>query len=68
MGIEPTFSAWEADVLPLNDTRECLVPISVPASAERKKRLAREYFAGFRRWQRLRSYEDRQLVERAAVW
>ncbi len=21
MGIEPTFSAWEADVLPLNDTR-----------------------------------------------
>jgi hypothetical protein len=22
MGIEPTFSAWEADVLPLNDTRE----------------------------------------------
>ena len=22
MGIEPTFSAWEADVLPLNDTRK----------------------------------------------
>lgn len=22
MGIEPTFSAWEADVLPLNYTRE----------------------------------------------
>ena len=21
-GIEPSFSAWEADVLPLNDTRE----------------------------------------------
>lgn len=23
MGIEPTFSAWEADVLPLNYTRVC---------------------------------------------
>ena len=28
MGIEPTFSAWEADVLPLNYARElkCLTP------------------------------------------
>ena len=27
MGIEPTFSAWEADVLPLNYTRsEIIVP------------------------------------------
>jgi hypothetical protein len=24
MGIEPTFSAWEADVLPLNYTRKML--------------------------------------------
>ncbi len=23
MGIEPTFLAWEANVLPLNYTREC---------------------------------------------
>ena len=23
-GIEPAFSAWEADVLPLNYTRQCL--------------------------------------------
>ena len=27
MGIEPTFSAWEADVLPLNYTRYDVVPI-----------------------------------------
>ena len=31
------------------------------------ERLAREQFAEFRRWQRLRSYEDRRLMERAAV-
>ena len=28
MGIEPTFSAWKADVLPLNHTRKCPVPES----------------------------------------
>jgi hypothetical protein len=30
MGIEPTYSAWEANVLPLNYTREnCLDPASI---------------------------------------
>ena len=28
MGIEPTYSAWKADVLPLNYTRICPVPES----------------------------------------
>ena len=28
MGIEPTYSAWKADVLPLNYTRRCPVPES----------------------------------------
>ena len=26
-GIEPSFSAWEADVLPLNDTRNIRCPV-----------------------------------------
>ena len=25
MGIEPTFSAWEADILPLNHTRKITI-------------------------------------------
>ena len=27
MGIEPTYSAWEADVLPLNYTRKVIVVV-----------------------------------------
>ena len=30
MGVEPTFSAWEADVLPLNYTRNCVLSNSLP--------------------------------------
>ena len=29
-GIEPAFSAWEADVLPLNYTREVLLTLAKP--------------------------------------
>ena len=30
MGIEPTYSAWEADVLPLNYTRKSIVFVILP--------------------------------------
>ena len=30
MGIEPTYSAWEADVLPMNYTCDCGIQYSIP--------------------------------------
>jgi hypothetical protein len=41
MGIEPTLSAWEAEVLPLNYTRNLLIigtTIAMPVIKLRKKR------------------------------
>ena len=35
MGIEPTLFAWEARVLPLNDTREDLILIAVLGAVPR---------------------------------
>ena len=32
MGIEPTLSAWEAEVLPLNDAREQCGIVTLPAA------------------------------------
>ena len=49
MGIEPTLFAWEARVLPLNDTRaSVIVGFSRPASSRIK--LKKETFNEFRRF------------------
>ena len=49
MGIEPTLFAWEARVLPLNDTRDgVIVGFSRPASSRIK--LKKETVNEFRRF------------------
>ena len=56
MGIEPTFSAWEADVLPLNYTRMrepefyCIGTVSQWRSQGWAGRLALPWALGHRGW------------------
>ncbi len=55
MGIEPTFSAWEADVLPLNYTRYSLFPrgqttviVSLPGKVGRQEQFGSNQNRGLR--------------------
>ena len=51
MGIEPTLFAWEARVLPLNDTRDAAIVRCLHRLLRRKDSLTRDDFGG-----RVRAY------------